>query len=287
MSVAVYDLAIAPITFEIMCFVASVGAVESRPKFVILADKRRVRTQKDQEIEEWEWRRRVNQVIAASCWLLPGCRGVEIVTDQDEGRSWRQSRDALRPVPLIRGCVESHANGKNVRILRAPTEGAGAIRSAGLVGPMVVIQMRAARSQLTKNSDRAAWFAAGRYIASLGHRVVFVPDTDEVMARARYPEDLDIYSPAALDVGIRCALYEQADVVLSAGVGPSYFCALSGCRYLAFVRHAKHSVQELREPFERVWGIRWGAQLPFAGQEQRLVYQGDNFAAIRAAFDSI
>ena len=288
MTVAVYDLSKAPITFDAICFAATVGSIDPRPRFVVLADQRRMRTQKDNELEEWEWRWRAHRVIAASFWLLPGCRGVEVITDARDAVRWRDAETVLRPDPLIRTCVAQHALGHDVRILRAPGDAVGAIEAAGFAGPLAVLQMRAARAQPTKNSNRDAWIKAARYIAGKGCRVVIVPDTDEVFTRFDYPADLDVYAPAALDIGLRCALYERASLVLSAGIGPAHFCMLrSDGRYAVMVRHAKHTLAELKGTYERATGIQWGAQLPFADRKQRIVYRADSFEAITAAFDSI
>lgn len=283
MTIAVYDLSCRPITFDALCFAASVGSTADRPKFVVLADRRRVKTQKDLEITEGEWLWRAHRVVAASMWMLPGCRSVEVVVDPDEADAWR-TVDAMRPDPLIRTCVALHRQGRNVRQLRAPRDAVEMLDTAGLDGRLAVVQMRSARAQTTKNSNVSAWMEAADYIASKGYRVIVVPDTDEAVAGVTRP--VEQYVPAALDIALRCALYERAEIVLSAGVGPAYFCLLGRGRYVAMVRHAAHTVDELRKPFERAWGIPWGSQLPWAGPGQHVVYRGDDCRSICRAFDA-
>lgn len=285
MTVAVYDLARQPITFDIMCFVASVGAVEATPRFVILADRRREKTQKDRHLRDAEWLWRVHRVLYQSCWLLPGTRSVEVVTGRPQAEQWR-GKDALRPDTLMRTCVAHHQEGRDVRVLRAPADALKALESAAFPKKkLVILQLRQSRVQAHKNSNVGAWIQAAGHMHKHGWNVVVVPDTDAAVANDRYPSWLTYYPAAALDVGLRCALYETADLVMSTGVGPAYFNTLSDNRYLAFVNHGSIPVAKQAGQFEKIWGVGWGDQLPFAGSGQSLDYRRDDAEAICDAFD--
>lgn len=282
MTVAVYDLNRLPITFDIMCFVASVGAVEPRPKFVILADRRRVKTEKDKGLSDGQWMQRIHRVIVPSCWLLPGCRGVEVITETEEADKWRKA-DVLRPDTMMRTCVDHHRAGNKVTILEA-SQGARE-EVAKFEGPLCVIQMRQSLVQEHKNSTPGAWSIAAGHMHKAGWNVVVVPDTDQVLANAAYPRWITHYPAASIDVSLRCALYEQADLVMSMGVGPAYFCTLSPSRYVAFVQHGTVGFNRQEKQFEKIWGIKWGEQLPFATAGQTIEYRRDDAEAICAAFD--
>ena len=90
MTPAVYDVSERPITFDILCFIASVGAQAKGPvHFVILADRWREKTTKDRAMTPGQKMRRVHSILAATCWLLPATQAVSVVTDRDAADRWR------------------------------------------------------------------------------------------------------------------------------------------------------------------------------------------------------
>jgi tetratricopeptide (TPR) repeat protein len=143
------------------------------------------------------------------------------------------------------------------------------LAARGLQRP-VVINLRESQFP-ARNSNMAAW----RRFAESTNAVV-IPDTDGATAFGH------VFDGLSMDR--RLALYEAAEVVMGANNGPLALCWLSrSVPYLTFKMVADHPACT-PEFFQRQ-GLPVGAQFPWAGPLQRVVWADDDYATIRAAYD--
>lgn len=277
MRLAVYDMGERPATYDVVPWIATVGAIAgSEPvRFVVLADRFRDRSPKDKALSAADKMARVEHVIVPACRLLPGA-SVELIADPAQAEGWRRRSDALKPSTFVAETIRQHTAGRDVRRLHAavPSPHPGA----------VVITIRQNPAVPEKNCDLGEWLGAASTLMAEGHDVVLVPDT--ATAAGPLPQGFRWCREAAVDLSVRAALYQEAACCLSMGLGPmaiAMFMRRAG--YVCFVKHRNPAADD-RLMFERVWGLRWGQQLPFAGAGQVIEYRQDDEAAIVGAFHS-
>jgi hypothetical protein len=273
---AVYDMADRPATYDICPWLATIGAVAGPGpvRVVVLADRFRDISQKDKALPLAEKRARVERIIVPCCQLLPGAT-VDVVNERHKADVWRCRSDVIIASTFVSDCNRQHAAGRNVHRLHttalSPHPGA------------VVFTIRQNPAVPSKNSNLDEWLAAASVLMAEGHEVVLIPDT--AVAVGPLPEGFYWRRDAAFDVTVRAALYRDAACSLGRGVGPMAIAMfMAGTRYACFVDHSCPGGQGL---FERVFGVSWGQQLPFAGPGQLIEYQPDTKGAILGAFRNI
>ncbi len=285
MTPAVYDVSERPITFDILMWLATCGAMAPGPlHFVILADRWRSKTTKDRAMTDDQKLRRVHHILAASCRLIPGSQ-TTVVTDKTEAARWRDT-DALRPDTFLRTNIEQWKAGRGIFRFRAPADALEAIGKR--FDDAVVLTVRQNPVVPEKNCRLAAWLRLAGHAKGKGHRVVLIPDTATVINSTPLPSAYEWYPAAAMDVALRAAVYERAAVSMACGAGPAAIpMYMPGKRYALFLKHRHLASSSLIRSFEKVWGIRWGEQLPWAGPGQVLDYRPDDEDALIETFDRV
>lgn len=269
MTPAVYDLSRRPITFDFLVFVACVASRADPVHIVILADKDRAITPKDMALSPEEKRARVHRILEPSCHLHPHVGNVSIVTDEYEASCWRRT-PSLQASTFIAELSNHRRHDLKVQALRSPI--------ASPHPGAVVMTLRNTKAVPEKNCRMDVWLSAAKMLMDEGHDVVVVPDTD--MADGPLPDGFNWCREAARDVPTRAALYEHAACSLSMGLGPMTIAMLMPeTAYTVFVAH-RNIGREQVPMFERIWGIRWGEQLPFTTPRQALDYRPDDADAI-------
>jgi hypothetical protein len=269
---AVYDMASSPATFDCVPWACAAAAMAGDSlRIIVLADRFRDTSPKDKALSLADKRARVERIILPCCRLLPGAT-VGLAIDRTEAESWRRRSDVLRPSTFVTDCNRQHAAGREVRRLSSP------VRSE--FDGAVVITIRQTRVMPAKNSNMDAWLGAASRIQAAGHRVVLIPDTE--MVGKPPPAGYEWCPEAAQCVFLRAGMYQNAAVSLGRGVGPMAIAMfMPATRYVCFV---DHGIPGDRAVFERVFGVRWGQQLPFAGRGQALDFRPDTEDAILDAF---
>ncbi len=100
--------------------------------------------------------------------------------------------------------------------------------------PMVCLTLRESRWNTDRNSDLTMWAEAVALLQQDGYWPVVVPDTEMAFVK-RGPEwsGASFCTPAAIDLELRMALYEQAHLNIFTGAGPALLAIGSqNCRYL-------------------------------------------------------
>lgn len=285
MTPAVYDASERPITFDILMWLATVGAmVDGSIHFVILADRWRDKTTKDRAMTDGQKLWRVHHILAACCRLIPGTQ-TTVVTDRTEAARWRAT-DALRPDTFNRTTHDQWRAGRDIFRFRAPPDALEAIGTK--FDGAVVLTIRQNPVVAEKNCRLAAWLELAGYARGKGHRVVLIPDTDAVVKATPLPRSFEWYPAAAMDVPLRAAVYERAALTMAMGAGPASIpIFMPRKRYALFLRHRHLASSSQIRSFEKVWGIRWGEQLPWAGPAQILDYRPDDAESLIETFDKV
>lgn len=286
MQTAVYDASERPITFDILSWIATVGAMAGGDlvHFIILADRWREKTTKDRSMTPAQKMWRVRRILAQSCDLLPKSM-TTVVTDPAVARHWR-SADALRPDTFVATTAEQWKAGRDIFCLRPPADALEAIESR--FDGAVVLTIRQSDVVPEKNCRLASWLRLAGHARSKGHRVVLIPDTATVVNASPMPSAFEWYPAAAQDVGLRAAIYSRARVCMGMGAGPMHACQyMPGMRYAFFLRHRKLASSSQFRSFEKVWGVKWGEQLPFMTDGQILDYRPDDEDALIETFDKV
>lgn len=286
MTPAVYDVSARAITFDIVFWLATVGAIANgNPvEVLILADRFRDRTSKDRALTPDQKMWRVRRILAQSCDLLPGSQ-TTVITDPSRAAKWREA-DALRPNTFVGTTVENWKAGLDIFRLRPPPDALDAIGKR--FDGAVVLTIRQSDVVPEKNCRLMSWLDLAGHAGSKGHRVVLIPDTATVVNATPLPRWCEWYPAAALDVGLRAAVYSRAAVTMACGVGPAAIpMFMPGTRYALFLRHRSASQEALTRSFEKVWGIPWGSQLPWATDKQILDYRPDDSEALIETFDKV
>jgi len=100
--------------------------------------------------------------------------------------------------------------------------------------PLVCLTLRESRWSADRNTDLSVWAEMVRLLRKEGYWPVVVPDT-EMIFNERGPEwqSASFCIPAALDLELRMALYEEAYLNLFTNGGPAFLAIGSqNCRYL-------------------------------------------------------
>jgi len=273
-----YDLTERPITYDFV-FAAVQGAMKAggRPwRMIILDDRFRRGTAKDRALTVEQSRRRIDRIIYPTCRQVPGCRSVTVVTDWVDADRWR-ARATFRPSAIIADIAAARTA---IPRLRAP-EGHG----IGDVSGAVVITLRNTDKVNTKNCNMPAWLQAASEIEATGRRVILIPDTDMALSGESLPGDHEWWPVAAVDLTTRVALYEQAGLCLSMGVGPAAFQMFSNAPFGIFLRH--RAIEPKPDLHLSLWGVEWGEQLPWTGGRQEIIYETDDYRNIMAAYERL
>ena len=142
------------------------------------------------------------------------------------------------------------------------------LAARGLSRP-VVVNLRESQWS-SRNSDMAAW---RRFAAETD--AVVIPDIDGETAFGHVFD--------GLNMDRRLALYETAAVVMGANNGPLALCWLSrSIPYLTFRMVADHPA--CTPEFFARQGLPVGAQWPWAGPHQRIVWANDDYETIARAY---
>lgn len=161
-----------------------------------------------------------------------------------------------------------------------PSERARRIVKEDIGGSPVVITIRETHIKPERNSNIAEWVKVADWLRSNGERVVFVPDTEATERNFWHTS----YPLAAFDVDVRLALYESASMNLGVNNGPMALLMYSRLPYRYF-RPITDGYAESSASYWKASGVPVGGQLPWARENQRIVWQQDTFEAITESLE--
>jgi len=306
---AFYDLGVAPITFDFLWFLTGAEIARERQglKDIHIAfvpgredGLRRERADYDRAIDAAARRARIDNILVPACALLPSVTGVTIASSREQAATLQSDAgvqvfpaDYETGAPLYLGapyCLSAaRSDGARVATLRATAfdlqEVNEWLAARGCKGKIVTITLRAYGYMEARNSNLDAWVAFARRLDREQFSIVFVPDTDQVIGGL--PSELTpftVFSEAAINVGLRMALYERAFLNLGINSGPMGLCWLNErTRYLTF-KLLTHSVPQATPEYVASLGFALGESLPFATLWQKWVWEDDELPVIEREF---
>lgn len=308
---ALYDLAVAPITYDFLWFL--VGAeLERRRRGVagvhvtivpgVRAGLRKEPPELEAALDPATRRARVIGLLVPACACLPSLTGIAIAGSREEAeRRVAAAGERIFParyepaLPRYPGPQEplraAREDGAQVAALRAPeTDLANidqwlAAENRDRRRRVVTITLRGYGYTPERNSNIADWAAFARGCDPALYSVVIVPDTAQCFAGI--PEELarfPICREAALMPGLRMALYERAWLNLGVNNGPMGLCWLNSCtRYITF-KIVNDAAPHTSAEYMEFLGFELGRSLPFATPFQQWVWADDDLATIESAF---
>jgi hypothetical protein len=306
---AFYDLAVAPVTFDFLWFLA--GAELARERLglagvhvVIVPGPhgglRRETPEYEARVDADARRARIQTILLPACSLLPSVAGLTVAASRDQaGQIAAGSGDAVFPARYepalptypgpqkpLRAAREEMAR---IGVLRAPERDLRDIdrwlAARPCTGKIITITLRDYDYTPERNSNIVAWATFARGLDPAQFSVVFVPDRTQCLERA--PAILNgfhICAEAALSLGLRMALYERAYLNLGINNGPMGLCWLNErTRYLTF-KILSDAAPNTSADYMKFLGFEIGKSLPFATPLQRWVWAEDDFPVIQRAF---
>ncbi len=315
---AFYDLAVAPITFDCLWFLVGADLARRRAGLASIhavivpggeAGVREEDRQYEQVVDAVARRARIGSILVPACALLPSMAGVTLAASREAaaqmaaGAAGRVYPERYEPVlpsyPDSSGPLRAaREEGAAIGVLRA---GAFELRAVdrwlaarGCSGKVVTITLRSYGYMSARNSNLPAWVAFARGLDGERYSPVIVPDTEQcfdgIPAELR---EFPVCAEAAVNLGLRMALYERAYVNLGVNNGPMGLCWLNDrTRYITF-KILTDAVPQSTPEYMRHLGYEIGEQLPQAKPWQRFVWEDDKpdviareFAAMAALLEA-
>jgi Tetratricopeptide repeat len=305
---AVYDLSVAPVSFDFAIFMALADLHRQRLGLTsvhvifVPAPGDGFWDREALGLDDRRWR--VRNLLAPLCWLWPSCRGVTVLGTRREARRWLRVRHGAmfpvgyrlsRPVPdtfLWANLAAEHACGEMAPVWQVPPTARALVqqwlgtRAAGR--RVVIITLREADYYSELNSNIEAWAAFARSLDPRLYLPVFVRDT--IASFGPLPpalQGLTVFPEASLTMEIRAALYEAGFIGLSVGTGPMTLQWLNpNCRFVIFRLLIEENFRSRPTPL-RSMGIEIGGQLSTGSPFHRFVWEEDSLDVIKREFDRI
>jgi hypothetical protein len=306
---AFYDLAVAPVTFDFLWFLAGAELARRRAGLngVHVAivpgthgGLRRESPEYEARVDAAARRARIQTILLPACALLPSLSGVTLAASRDQAeRLAVEAAGAVFPyryepaLPNYPGPQEplqaAREEDASIGVLRATEQDLQAVdrllAARGCTGRIVTITLRSYGYTPERNSNLTAWAAFARSLDPARFSVVFVPDQERCMEPA--PEALRgflVLPEAALVLGLRMALHERAYLNLGVNNGPMGLCWLNErTRYITF-KILSDAAPNPSADYMKFLGFEIGRSLPFATPWQRWVWEEDELPIIEQAF---
>lgn len=283
---AFYDLALGPISFDFMTFL--IKAMKARDELgedglhVVIVPKEdglggfaRHWGEHDEAATRW----RLWHIVISACPLARATVTLAHTRDQAQGiangvgtRWWPEGK-AHFPGEL----VDAAKKGQKIPLLCA-TEAARRYVDRWLPADapkkIVTLTVRNQSTSPDRNSDLAAWIEFRDWLLGKNYRVIWIQDAHEALGVG--------IGYAELDPDLRLALYQRAAMNCICNNGPQDLMKYSDAPYMAFGVAITAGWQD---HFRKHFHMEPGEQMPWATPQQRIVYQPDNFANLKAEFE--
>jgi hypothetical protein len=305
----VYDLAIAPVTFDFISYLAAAELSRRRKGLahidvVFVAGPheglRKEQAEYEAEVDVVSRNWRVRNMLVPALSLLPSVRSHALCASREQARQ------------LLAGAQQqSYPPDYRVELPRLPTkawlhdmaraDGLWPMLSAGAAARRyvksyldkvagerrpLVITLRNYGFAPERNSNEADWIAFADRCDKARFAPIFVPDVSAAMTTEA--ADLGghpVFLPACWNLELRMALYEAAWLNIGMMQGALELCWLNeNARYLIFLPLGGASGISADGLTEQ--GVRIGRDLDFATPHQHIVWEADQLANIEAAFAS-
>ena len=315
---AIYDLAVCPVTFDVMNFFVlanlwamRAGAAGYNVIFTAGPDGRfRDLTPKDKSLDPDEKLWRLRHVMAPHAHIAKRCLGVSIYERRED---FVQVLRAIHPSQLFPPAytesdpkipfmlVDLFAQKPTAEELDTFAPHPSAMRKveAWLArhaprGRPVSLTLRTSTIETRRNSNTPDWLEAAAAIRARGFDPIIVPDTDLVTAGLDLGAfgDIPSYPMGAIDLELRAALYHRCLINMADNGGPAflnYFMGTTSAVCFLPVEKLPEAVTLHGRGLDRMaelLGVAPYASFPGATPARRFVWQPDTLDNIMDAFDA-
>ena len=304
-SFAFYDLQAGPVTYDFIQFLVLAekfrkASGRKRLRVMIVpGDHRGFRnfSQRDRAMSDARKEWRLRRLVMQASFLVPDCVGVTRFPSREDARAFRArlAADGVFPpafdpdapvCPYLLGHVMHFAASRpDIRALKAPPVASALVRRLyrELAGdqPVVAITLRQSDFQPQRNSRMDQWLALAASCRRRGLFPLFVPDSEAVLAGdATEAGDVPVFTLPALSIGFRAATYQECWLNMLANSGPYTLCLYNAAARFSMFKLLVPGTHTASAEFHAAHGLMPGAQLPFAGTLQRLVWADNSFEAL-------
>lgn len=170
--------------------------------------------------------------------------------------------------------VDEARAGKKIPRLRATEQARRYVASATKDrGKFVTLTLRQQDTDPDRNANANAWAQMADYLRDR-YDVLVMEDSHIALSRGcGFEHD----SP-----DVRLAIYERAAMNLTCNTGPQELLKFSDAPYIAF----SQGLGGWADHFRRYFNMEPGQQLPWAQQDQRLVYEPDSLDVMKREFEA-
>jgi hypothetical protein len=266
---AVYDLASSPPTFDFLPFLTEAEryrAANGYDRMDVVFMPGPMFGFRDDNLppDVTERESMLNRVCLPACRFVKSVRNVSVLKERKELEGdafpvgWEMNK------PLSHYGVKFLKNGN--RVLTASEAAKREIMSR-FPKRYATITLRQSDYWPERNSNLAAWKAAGEYLKDIEIEPVYIPDTHGEVS------GVNAYTPAAWDLDLRLALYEGAVLNLGVANGPLALCMLSDAKYMMWkLIDPSGKAPAHRAAFYSAHGIQVGDDF---GPNGKLVWEDD------------
>lgn len=289
--IGIYDLRYSPVTFDFLTFLVLMESYRKLKGFndihlVVRAREGRVKSDREKVMSVVERGWRLNNIIVGSIRLLRSVMSYEVSVREGE-LNLADRRNVFPPNYPFEGPNSNYITpyyprplhewvkktGEDPRCLQATPYAKSRVDEFLRGRTPVVLAPRVSRFFKTRNADILAWREFYRRLRAAECFPVVVPDQDMCWDSTASGEWLE-FSPAALDIDLRAALYERAKWVFCMSNGPSILGIYSKkINVSIFDIINEETTATTAKMLKKSSGLEVGEQYSFSSCSQRLVYE--------------
>ena len=301
---AVYDLEVAPITFNILEFLIDVEyETNKRGKrgFVVIFVPKENEPmygydEYDSVIDAYSKEWRFNNILLPVVSMYKKCKGTYCLSHRSDVIAFVKNHDVypelydgvnLRYIDLAKTYLKIdrpylfegiQASLQGIRYVQQW------IRENQVQKPMVVITIRNSPFDKVRNSNINEWSRFMQYLIKTGYHPVIVPDTDNAFHKEEVFAGILIFRECAWNIMLRTALYEIAYLNFLSPNGPMGLAwANLKCNYIVMNVLPENSLISREEHVKNNFPV--GNNFRWALPNQRLVYKPDTYENIVYEFE--
>jgi hypothetical protein len=309
---AVYDLNAGPVTYDFVQFLVLAERfrqASGKPhlRLVIVPGAHagfRNFSQRDQFLSTISKEWRLRQLVMRAAHLLPSLAGITRFRSRESAVAFLgkvdpellfppgfDSKASVCPYQLA-FVLQFAAQGQDIRTLTTPPVTRALVRRAlrDLSGgrPVVTITLRQSEFQAPRNSRIDQWQDFAALCETRGLFPLFVPDTEAVLSgRTAELGGFASLPLAALSLPIRAAIYQESWHNMLANGGPYTLCLYNAAARFSMFKLLVPGIVTASAKFHSEQGLTPGAQIPFAGPLQRLVWEDDAADVLERELDAV
>lgn len=272
---AFYDFAVSPYSYDFVSFM--VAAKGHGCDEIVFVPGRRMIRREDGTVEEFQKCSVEEQAFRMKNLILPLASKYRVCKDRAEAKHyWHPgcfpdgyTVDRPKAAHMLRDVMTC---GKLYPLGADPAKIAQA-KIFGMDESTIVITIRESFIKTERNSNTEQWVMAADWLVENGHKVVFIPDTDNRFTTFGKHKSIP---EASVDVQLRLAIYHLAKLNMGVNNGPMAL-ALYSRRPLLYFRPLGYTTETSGE----FWVLNMvppGAQPPWFKDSQRIIWEGGDEA---------